>query len=129
MTTGRYGLLAGVGEGGIPHLSGYVAESIVNWDETSGEVDYVVLNESGQVRDRTTGQWSNVDRYRECMMLDGGYAARVWSKTGQGFEPGPDEAAVLCQSEGSEPCVAVVDLVELNAALDKAREDERKAIE
>lgn len=94
MTTGRYGLLAGIGKGGIPHLSGYVAESIVNWDETSGEVDYVVLNESGQVRDRTTGQWSNVDRYRECMMLDGGYAARVWSKTGQGFEPGPDEAAV-----------------------------------
>lgn len=42
---------------------------------------------------------------------------------------GCSEAAVLCQFESSEPCVSVVDLVELNAALDKAREEERKAIE
>ena len=28
-----------------------------------------------------------------------------------------------------DPCVEMVDVVELNAALDKAREDERKVIE
>lgn len=65
MTTGRYGLLPGLTEDGIPYLSGYVAESIINWDSTDGVPDYVVLDESGPVRDRETGEWKQVTRLRE----------------------------------------------------------------
>jgi hypothetical protein len=42
---------------------------------------------------------------------------------------GTSEEVVERQLESREPCVEVVDLVELNAALDKAREDEKKVVE
>ena len=58
MLVGRYGLLPGIGIDGTPYLAGYVAESIINWD-TDGEQrpDFLVLDESGQVRNRETGDY------------------------------------------------------------------------
>lgn len=85
ITTGRYGLLPGIAEDGTPHLSGYVAESIINWDATDGITDYVVLDESGHVRDRATGEWKTVTRLRECIAYDGRYQARVWIKSDDGW--------------------------------------------
>jgi hypothetical protein len=80
MTVGRYGLLPGISPDGAPYLSGYVAEAILNWDETDSVTDYVVLNESGWERDRTLGGWDFVEKYRECFVEDGRYAAREWDK-------------------------------------------------
>ncbi|WBM40030.1 DUF4055 domain-containing protein [Alcaligenes faecalis] len=93
MTTGRYGLLPGLTEDGIPYLSGYVAESIINWDSTGGVPDYVVLDESGPVRDRETGEWKQVTRLRECLAYDGVYRARVWEKVNGGWQAGEEISA------------------------------------
>lgn len=93
MTTGRYGLLPGLTDDGAPYLSGYVAESIINWDSTGGIPDYVVLDESGPVRDRDTGQWKDVTRLRECIAYDGDYRARVWEQAGAGWTVGDDVEA------------------------------------
>ncbi|WP_116654413.1 DUF4055 domain-containing protein [Pelagibacterium sediminicola] len=87
MLTGRYGILPGIAQDGSPYLAGYIAESIINWDETDQVADYVVLDESGQVRNRETGAWDEVKQYRECFVGDGRYAARVWSDTGTGLQP------------------------------------------
>lgn len=80
MTTGRYGLLAGIADG-VPHLSGYVAESIVSWD---GD-DYISLNETGLVRNRDTGDWDEVEKYRVLTLEDGRFVARVWVKGTSGW--------------------------------------------
>lgn len=86
MTTGRYGLLPGVDSGGNPYLAGYVTESIVNWDATDQVTDYVVLDESGAIRDRATNQWSNEEAYLECFVENGVYKARRWIKTRAGWQ-------------------------------------------
>lgn len=85
MTTGRYGLLPGLTEDGVAYLSGYVAESIINWDSTNGVPDYVVLDESGPVRDRETGRWETVNRLRECKAFDGAYRAVEWEQGTAGW--------------------------------------------
>lgn len=93
MITGRYGLLPGVANG-VPYLAGYVAESIINWDATDGiTTDYVVLDESGDVRNRETNAWSRVESYRECAVVDGRYVAREWTKGADGFVAGEDVGA------------------------------------
>lgn len=89
MLTGRYGVLPGIGLDGVPYLAGYVAESIINWDQDDNNVaDFVVLDESGFVRDRATNAWDTVERYRECFVEDGRYGARVWEKGEKGWEAG-----------------------------------------
>lgn len=85
MAVGRYGLLPGVDARGVPYLSGYVAESIINWDSANGMPDYAVLDESGPVRDRETGEWGEVQRLRECFLSSRSYGARVWTKAGEGW--------------------------------------------
>lgn len=101
MTTGRYGLLPGLTEDGTPYLSGYVAESIINWDGTGGVPDYVVLDESGPVRDRDTGQWTQVQKLRECIAYDGLYRARVWSQAAGGaWSQGEEVAAATPSGSG-----------------------------
>lgn len=86
MTTGRYGLLPGVDSDGNPYLAGYVAESIINWDATDQVTDYVVLDESGFVRDRATNEWSTAESYLECYVEGGVYKARRWTKTESGWQ-------------------------------------------
>ncbi|MCP8895338.1 DUF4055 domain-containing protein [Shinella daejeonensis] len=89
MLTGRYGVLPGIGLDGSPYLAGYVAESIINWDQDDNNVaDFVVLDESGYVRDRETNEWDSVERYRECFVENGRYGARVWTKDEKGWEAG-----------------------------------------
>lgn len=91
MTTGRYGLLPGLTNDGIPYLSGYVAESIINWDSTGGVPDFVVLDETGPVRDRSTGAWKIVKKLRECTAYDGAYRARLWTQSSGGAWSAADE--------------------------------------
>ena len=85
MTTGRYGLLPGLSEDGTPHLSGYVAESILNWDAKAGRPDFVVLDETAQARDPVTGAWGEVERLRECVIEDWAFVTRIWTKAGGGW--------------------------------------------
>lgn len=85
MTAGRYGLLPGVSEAGDPYLAGYVTESIINWDATDDEVDFLVLDETGLVRNRDTGAWETIEAYLECFMQNGAYTARRWTKAGSGW--------------------------------------------
>lgn len=84
MTMGRYGLMPGIGEDGTPYLAGYITESIINWDATKGVNDYLVLDESMQVRDLETGKWGCVEQYRECSLTDGAFASREWVKNAKG---------------------------------------------
>lgn len=89
MLTGRYGVLPGITQDGSPYLAGYVAESIINWDQDDNNVaDFVVLDESGYVRDRETNEWATVEKYRECFVADGRYRAREWIKGEKGWEAG-----------------------------------------
>ncbi|RJL15274.1 DUF4055 domain-containing protein [Paracoccus siganidrum] len=85
MTVGRYGLLPGVSDG-VPHLSGYVAESIVSWDSSGGALDFVSLDETAQERNRETGQWEKVERYRVLVLEDGRFVARIFTRTDSGWE-------------------------------------------
>jgi hypothetical protein len=83
MTTGRYGILPGIDAAGNPYLAGYVSESIINWDVDDNQAaDFVVLDESGMVRDRATNEWEQKEQYREC-----------WSGADGKFEPGEEVAA------------------------------------
>lgn len=86
MVTGRYGVLPGISASGEPYLAGYVAEAITNWDtDAEQRPDWLMLNESRPVLDRSTGKWEALDQYRECFVLDGRYGARVWVKTSAGW--------------------------------------------
>lgn len=89
MLTGRYGILPGIGTDGSPYLSGYVAESIINWDTNDEQVaDFLVLDETHKVRNRETGAWEDHEQYRECYIEDGRYLARVWTRQGNELVPG-----------------------------------------
>lgn len=89
MTTGRYGLLPSVDAQGMPYLAGYTAEGIINWDGT----EYVVLDESTVERNRDTGEWEAVKRFRECQAYDGAYASRVYT-TAPSTKAGIDEEQI-----------------------------------
>ena len=80
MTTGRYGLLPSVDKNGIPYLSGYAAESVINWDTAVGVPDFVMLDETAVERNQQTGEWETVDRLRECVIADGQYRSFVYTK-------------------------------------------------
>jgi len=67
---GRYGVLADAPSGGgDPFLSGYNAETIINWDEDGG--DFYVLDESDN--ERTGFYWTYVEKYRVLQMIEGRY--------------------------------------------------------
>lgn len=87
MLMGRYGILPGICSDGNPYLAGYVAESIINWDaDAQCSADFVVLDESGSVRDKSTNKWSVVERYRECFVENGRYMSRIWTKSESGWQ-------------------------------------------
>lgn len=89
MRVGRYGLMPGVDESGIFHIASYTAETIRNWDAPAGALTYLVLDESGNVRDVETNEWKTDNRYRECYLTETGiFASREWIK--QKNEKGKD---------------------------------------
>ncbi|KKC39521.1 hypothetical protein WH87_04830 [Devosia epidermidihirudinis] len=95
MLVGRYGVLPGIGPDGAPYLAGYVAESITSWDTDEDQrPDFLVLDESGLTRNPETGEWEQTVQYRECFVLEGRYAARVWVKGASGWEAGEPVEAV-----------------------------------
>jgi hypothetical protein len=74
LTTGRYGILAGApADGGDPYLTGYTAESIINWSDTG---DFYVLNETGLIRDGFV--WQENPKYRVLELKDNYYTATVY---------------------------------------------------
>lgn len=79
LTTGRCGLLPGVRPDGIFYLALYNTENIINWDETNGVLDYVVLDESGEMRDRGNNQWSYKEQFLELKLENGAYTAVRYS--------------------------------------------------
>lgn len=86
MVTGRYGVLPGIGPDGSPYLAGYSAESIINWDSTNNSPDYVVLDESGWVRDRDNGDWKVECKYLECGLDEvGNVFTREWLQNDKTF--------------------------------------------
>jgi hypothetical protein len=72
LTTGRYAILADApAEGGdIPYLSGYTAETLINW---SDDRDFYVLDESGPVRNGF--RWEDKVRHLVLELVDGKYKA------------------------------------------------------
>lgn len=78
LITGRLGLLADIpekpapGQSPLPYVATYVAESIINWDDSLEADDHmalnmVVLNESGFQREDTFS-WQQLEKYRVLMM-------------------------------------------------------------
>lgn len=95
MTTGRYGVLPGIDDAGNPYLAGYVSEAIINWDvDENQSADFVVLDETGSVRNRETNAWEQVEQYRECYVEVGRYKARVWTTVGDTLAPGEETEAL-----------------------------------
>ena len=114
MSVGRYGLLPGISVAGAPYLAGYCAESIINWDATDAAPDYVVLDESGDVRNRDTGQWVRVEQYRECYMAEGAYRAREWIKSGDALSAGADVVALKPPKGGRAMALGTLPFVFIN---------------
>lgn len=81
MRMGRFGLMPGVTEKGEFHIAGYTAETIRNWDSPTGPLNYLVLDETGMVRDPETNKWVADRRYRENYIENGAYVSREWVKT------------------------------------------------
>lgn len=79
LTTGRCGLLPGVRKDGTFYIALYNAEAIINWDNTDGILDYVVLDESGSKRNRENNQWSPQEQYLELKLENGAYTAVRYS--------------------------------------------------
>lgn len=101
LTTGRYGILPGLRTNGEPGqfcLTGYTAERIINWDkDDSGVVDYVVLDESEQARNKESNVWSRQEKYLECQLDEAGnYVAIRYL----GKEPLEPEAALKPDLQG-----------------------------
>lgn len=109
MTTGRYGLMPGMTPNGVPYLAGYIAESITNWDDPAGRLDYLVLDETGPVRDRETGEWKTITRYREIVADGPHYTARIWTRAGNSWSVEDEPPALTPRGEalGDIPFVFV----------------------
>lgn len=77
LMTGRLGLFVDIAVGGSePYIALYPAESIPNWFMTTPEngesyLSVVVMNESGQVFDKSTFSWTDKVRYRVAYLTDG----------------------------------------------------------
>lgn len=70
---GRYGLLVDIADGEtVPHIVGYRATDIVNWDE---DRSLVVLDESTQEREGF--EWKDIDQFLVLELVDGKYTASV----------------------------------------------------
>lgn len=96
LLVGRYGLLPGISDSGEIYLARYRAEAIRNWDETDGEPDYVVLDESGYVRDPMSNKWIKREAYRECYLDEGRFTCRVWTRAERDtLVPGEEEGATI----------------------------------
>jgi hypothetical protein len=116
MSVGRYGVLPGIGQDGAPYLAGYVAEAITNWDEPDHVVDWLMLDESAPALDRDTGEWDQVERYRECFVENGRYYSRVWTKTTSGWTSDEPVGASGPPKGGRERPIGILPFVFIDAA-------------
>lgn len=83
LLTGRYGVLVDMVEGeALPIFAGYVAETIINWDDTG---DFFVLDETAPVRDGF--EWTERPKWRALDLEDGRYRVRVFSSDTSEAEP------------------------------------------
>jgi hypothetical protein len=70
---GRHGILleapTGKGPDAVPYLALYEAPTITNWDSNSnGDIDLVVLDESGPVRDPVSDSWETKKQHRKLIL-------------------------------------------------------------
>lgn len=115
MTVGRYGLLPGIANDGSPYLAGYVTEAITNWDDTDHVVDWLMLDESKKVLDRSTGMWTDLERYRECYVEEGRYHSRVWTLGKGGWDADEPVAASGPAKRGQERPIDFLPFVFIDA--------------
>lgn len=72
LTQGRYGVLADAPEGGgDPYLTGFPAQTIINWDR-----DFYVLDETDFFRDGFV--WRELPKFRVLRLEDGRYVQEVY---------------------------------------------------
>ena len=92
LVMGRYGLLPAISLSDPSRfvIAGYIAERIINWDKKpDGMVDFVVLDESEQERDRDNNTWSLIEKYMECSLEEGTYQALRYRGNTPEEEPVP----------------------------------------
>lgn len=81
MRMGRYGLMPGITDAGEFYIAGYCAESIRNWATDGGNLSYLVLDETSEIRDPLTNKWVKDNRYRECFLNEqNAFTSREWIK-------------------------------------------------
>lgn len=83
VTTGRLGLLVDLPVAPDqtkpePYIAMYSAESMINWDDSNdgvgeNKLNFVVLDESTQVRDPVNMTWTEQERYRVLQLAGDGY--------------------------------------------------------
>ena len=83
LSTGRYGLLPTPTASGQFRIATYTAETIINWDDTDDQVNFLVLDESGDVRNPDTNTWYEQEAYLELIMEDGKWVSRRWKVSGE----------------------------------------------
>lgn len=115
MSVGRYGLLPGIAGDGEPYLAGYVTEAISNWDDTDHVVDWLMLDESKKVLDRSTGMWTDLERYRECYIENGQYHSRIWTLGKDTWSADEPVAASGPQKRGQERLIDFLPFVFIDA--------------
>ena len=70
-----------------------------------------MLNESGLELDRATGEWSEVEEYRECWLEDGQYLSRLWVKTEGGWTAETEVGASMAPRGGQSRPLGLIPFV------------------
>ena len=83
LSMGRFGLLPSPTSSGQFRIATYTAESIINWDDTEEQLSFLVLDESGLVRNPETNQWSEKESYLELALEEGRWVTRKWGGSGK----------------------------------------------
>lgn len=92
MTTGRYFVMADYPEaptnataeetaGLRAYIAVYGAKQLINWHETSGQLDLVVLREVREEQHADGFEFEAVEYYRELRLIDGRAYIRLWRET------------------------------------------------
>jgi hypothetical protein len=110
LTTGRYGVLPGPLDDGTFVLTGYKAESILNWDHDERKrVNFVVLDETDWFRDPLNNTWSKKERFLELTIDEtGAYVAQRWN------DEGAPEAEAVVARRPDQQALARVPFVFIN---------------
>jgi len=150
MTTGRYFVMADYPEaptnataeetaGLRAYIAVYDAKQIINWHETNGQLDLVVLREVREEQYADGFDFDAVVYYREMRLIDGRAYIRLWRETmpesdyvelRAGGQPLGEIPGIIIGAEDNDPTPdtpPISDIAALNIAHYQSRADRRES--